>query len=117
MNRYEVLNRFLLNHAVGWFKAALDIRTLVVGIAIVICLAACLGFAFDTNTNIPEIRSRTQVGLLDIVLALASGCAGVFAFTTGASSAVIGVMVAVALLNKLLQTDFRSCLREGIALR
>ena len=44
---------------------------------------------------------RTQADLSDIILALASGCAGVIAFTTGASSVIIGVMVAVALLPPL----------------
>jgi uncharacterized membrane protein len=37
----------------------------------------------------------------DVALALASGAAGALAFTTGASSALIGVMVAVALLPPL----------------
>ncbi len=77
------------------------IKTLIAGLIIVMSLAVVWGYAFDTTTNISEIRSRTQVGVLDIVLALASGCAGVLAFTTGASSAVIGVMVAVALLPPL----------------
>ena len=44
---------------------------------------------------------RTRANLSVIILALASGCAGVLAFTTGLSSAVIGVMVAVALLPPL----------------
>lgn len=77
------------------------IKTLFAGVVIVIILSICLGYLFETSTIIPEIGSRTQVDWLDIVLALASGCAGVLAFTTGASSAVIGVMVAVALLPPL----------------
>ena len=77
------------------------LKTLSGGIFIVIFLSLCLGYFFETDVYIPEISSRTQVHLLDIVLALASGCAGVLAFTTGASSAVIGVMVAVALLPPL----------------
>ncbi len=77
------------------------LKTLITGTTLVIILSACLGYCFDTNTSIHEIKSRTQVNILDIVLALASGSAGVLAFTTGASSAVIGVMVAVALLPPL----------------
>lgn len=77
------------------------IKTLIAGVILVVMLSVCLGYVFDTNTSIDEIRSRTEVSVLDIVLALASGCAGVLAFTTGASSAVIGVMVAVALLPPL----------------
>jgi hypothetical protein len=41
------------------------------------------------------------VGLGDIAVALASGCAGALAFTTGVSATLIGVMVAVALLPPL----------------
>ena len=60
----------------------------------------------EENLNTCEIRlsdrpMRTRANLSDIILALASGCAGVLAFTTGASSAIIGVMVAVALLPPL----------------
>jgi uncharacterized hydrophobic protein (TIGR00341 family) len=77
------------------------IKTLALGTCIVLALSASLGFLFETDPNLSEIQARTQVSVLDIVLALASGCAGVLAFTTGASSAVIGVMVAVALLPPL----------------
>jgi uncharacterized hydrophobic protein (TIGR00341 family) len=45
--------------------------------------------------------SRTQVVPGEIVVALASGCAGALAFTTGVSAALVGVMVAVALLPPL----------------
>jgi uncharacterized hydrophobic protein (TIGR00341 family) len=49
----------------------------------------------------PELASRNGVGLGDIAVALASGCAGALAFTTGVSTTLIGVMVAVALLPPL----------------
>jgi uncharacterized hydrophobic protein (TIGR00341 family) len=77
------------------------LKTLLSGILIVLLLSACMGYFFDTDPTIPEITTRTRANLSDIILALASGCAGVLAFTTGASSAVIGVMVAVALLPPL----------------
>lgn len=77
------------------------LRTLLSGILIVLLLSACMGFIFNTDSNIPEIAMRTRADFSDIILALASGCAGVLAFTTGASSVVIGVMVAVALLPPL----------------
>ncbi len=78
-----------------------SLKTLCGGVVIVILLSMGMGYFFETNVNIPEIGSRTRAHFSDIVLALASGCAGVLAFTTGASSAVIGVMVAVALLPPL----------------
>jgi uncharacterized hydrophobic protein (TIGR00341 family) len=60
-----------------------------------------MGVIFEVDNNLSEIASRTEVDGSDILLALAAGSAGVFAFTTGASSTVIGVMVAVALLPPL----------------
>ena len=77
------------------------LKTLLSGILIVLLLSAGMGYFFETDPTIPEIAMRTKASLSDIILALASGCAGVLAFTTGLSSAVIGVMVAVALLPPL----------------
>lgn len=78
-----------------------SLKTLVVGSTIAVILAVCFGYFFDVSPEVHEIKTRTQIGFSDFLLALASGCAGVLAFTTGASSAVIGVMVAVALLPPL----------------
>ena len=78
-----------------------SLKTLVVGSTIAAILAICFGYFFDVSLEVHEIKTRTQIGFSDFLLALASGCAGVLAFTTGASSAVIGVMVAVALLPPL----------------
>jgi len=47
------------------------------------------------------VAAKTEVRLDSVVLALASGSAGALAFTTGLSAALIGVMVAVALLPPL----------------
>lgn len=77
------------------------LKTLLSGILIVLLLSVGMGYLFNTDKTIPEIAMRTRADYSDIILALASGCAGVLAFTTGASSAVIGVMVAVALLPPL----------------
>jgi uncharacterized hydrophobic protein (TIGR00341 family) len=62
----------------------------------------------EIDTEIPEIFSRTQVGLGDIGLALAAGTAGSLAFTTGLPAALIGVMVAVALLPPLIAVGLLS---------
>ncbi|MHC5184980.1 MAG: DUF389 domain-containing protein [Planctomycetota bacterium] len=48
-----------------------------------------------------EILSRTQISFYDIILALAAGIAGTLSFTMGLPGAIIGVMVAVALLPPL----------------
>jgi len=77
------------------------LKTLLSGIAMVLFLSIIMGYLLDADPGVREIALRTQANLSDIILALASGCAGVLAFTTGISSAVIGVMVAVALLPPL----------------
>src|SRR5690606_8016639 len=46
----------------------------------------------------PELLSRTKVGYDGIALALASGAAAVLSLVAGVSSALVGVMVAVALM-------------------
>jgi uncharacterized hydrophobic protein (TIGR00341 family) len=76
-------------------------RTLVAGIGLVLIIAFIAGASVKVDPSIPEIASRTAPDMWDILLALASGAAGVLAFTTGASAVVIGVMVAVALLPPL----------------
>ena len=77
------------------------LKTLFSGVIITLILSSGMGYFFKTDPTIPEIAMRAQANLSDIILALGSGCAGVLAFTTGLSSAVIGVMVAVALLPPL----------------
>jgi len=77
------------------------LKTMVVGILIALAVSVCLGVVISFDTTIHEITSRTEVGLGDIALALASGTAGALSFTTGLSTALIGVMVAVALLPPL----------------
>ena len=47
------------------------------------------------------MAARTGIGLGDIAVALASGGAGALAFTAGAPTVLVGVMVAVALLPPL----------------
>jgi len=73
----------------------------LVGIAVVLLVAVVLGLSLGLTPDVPEVRFRTSVGLEDVVLALAAGSAGTLSFTTGLSSAIIGVMVAVSLLPPL----------------
>lgn len=72
--------------------------TALAGVAAALALSLLIGVLLDVDPTSSEMASRTGVGLGDIVLALASGCAGALAFTTGVSAALIGVMVAVSLL-------------------
>lgn len=78
-----------------------SLRTNVFGVTLAFSLALLIGFIFPVGPDIPEIASRTGVSLSDPVLAIAAGVAGALAFTTGAPTSLIGVMVAVALLPPL----------------
>lgn len=71
------------------------------GIAVTAVLSVIIGALMNVDPTLSEVALRTNVGFGDIALALASGCAGAMAFTTGVSTTLIGVMVAVALLPPL----------------
>ena len=87
----------------GDFDLGFDaLKTSVIGVAISFALSIIIGFFFSVDPSIPQIASRSNVGISDIILALASGVAGVLAFTSGASISLIGVMVAVALMPPLI---------------
>jgi uncharacterized hydrophobic protein (TIGR00341 family) len=70
-----------------------------IGVALVFALI--VGFFFRIDPNTPEILIRTQVGISDVVVAFSAGAAGAFALTVGAPTALIGVMVAAALMPPL----------------
>ncbi|MDX1617750.1 MAG: TIGR00341 family protein [Balneolaceae bacterium] len=76
-------------------------KTAAGGLIIGLVLSYVIGMFVDVDPEIAEISSRTVVGMGDLVVALAAGSAGVLAFTRGISAAIIGVMVAVALLPPL----------------
>jgi len=80
-------------------KSAL--KTIFLGISITIVLSLAIGILLPVDPSLQEISSRTNVGLMDIVLALASGAAGALSFTSAAPAVLIGVAVAVALMPPL----------------
>ncbi len=84
---FKLLGRSLVANGLGLITALL--------------LSVALGSFFEIDPEIPAIASRTEISLQQILLALASGIAGALAFTRGAPAALIGVMVAVALLPPL----------------
>jgi uncharacterized hydrophobic protein (TIGR00341 family) len=73
-------------------------KTNAIGVATAVALAAAVGRTLPVDPTIPSLASRTGLDLGSLALALAAGAAGTLAFTQGLSGAVIGVMVAVALL-------------------
>lgn len=83
----------------GDFKLGRDaLKTNLSGLLIALGLSIFIGLTLTVDPTVSEIASRTQVNFADILVALASGTAGVLAFTAGLSAVLIGVMVAVALL-------------------
>lgn len=78
-----------------------SIKTNISGLMVALAISFALGMFMNVDPELYHIASRTEVHLSDIALALASGAAGVLAYTMGMSTAVIGVMVAVALLPPL----------------
>ena len=72
--------------------------TNIVGITFAIILSVIIGLLWPFDDNSPELIARTKVGLDSVALALASGAAAALSITTGLSSVLVGVMVAVALL-------------------
>jgi len=81
-----------------------SIRTTALGFLSALALSFLIGMGLTIDPTLTEISVRTSVDGLDLVLATASGVAGALALTTGASSSLIGVMVAVALLPPLVTT-------------
>jgi uncharacterized hydrophobic protein (TIGR00341 family) len=73
-------------------------RASVYGLSIAIAMSVALGMVLAVDPLLPEIQSRTHVALTDMVLAFAAGAAGTVAYTSGAPTYLVGVMVAVALL-------------------
>lgn len=68
------------------------------GIGLAFLLALAIGLVWPVDIRSHELLARTDVGLDSVALALASGAAAVLSITTGLSSVLVGVMVAVALL-------------------
>ncbi len=77
------------------------ISTNMIGLILALGLSIVLGMIFDIQPDNHEVLIRTRVNISDVIIAFASGAAGVLAFTSGASSTLIGVMVAVALMPPL----------------
>lgn len=73
-------------------------RTALVGLSLGFAIAFALGAFFDVNFDSHEMTARTVFGLDAIALALASGAAAALSIAAGMPAALVGVMVAVALL-------------------
>lgn len=75
-----------------------SLRTSLIGMGIALAICITVGYFSPFDQSSVELMSRTRVGPEAILLALASGAAAVISLTSGLSSVLVGVMVAVALL-------------------
>ncbi|MBY9068378.1 TIGR00341 family protein [Hyphomonas sp. WL0036] len=74
------------------------ILTLLAGIGIALAVSFALAMIMPPNWESRELMSRAEVRLDGLALAMAAGGAAALSVTRGASSALVGVMVAAALL-------------------
>ncbi len=75
-----------------------SLATNFAGLTLAVVLSMAIAWLWPAESFSREIMARTDIGLDDVALALASGAAGVLSLTAGVSSVLVGVMVAVALL-------------------
>jgi uncharacterized hydrophobic protein (TIGR00341 family) len=75
-----------------------SLKTNLAGLGLAMLMAVAIGLVWPDYINSHELMMRTDVGLDGVLLALASGAAAVLSLTTALSSALVGVMVAVAIL-------------------
>ncbi|PCH98511.1 MAG: TIGR00341 family protein [Alphaproteobacteria bacterium] len=75
-----------------------SLMTCALGLLAAIIPCIVLGVFLPPDITSHELHSRTEINFSAIILALASGAAAVLSLTTGVSSALVGVMVSVALL-------------------
>lgn len=78
-----------------------SIITNMSGMVLGLLTGLLLGIVLNVDPEIPEIASRSDVSYFYLFLALATGVAGAYSITTGVADALVGVMVAVALLPPL----------------
>ena len=81
----------------GWRS----LKANAVGLFSSLAVAFVMGLLMDIDLESQQLIRRTTASLGDITIALAAGSAGVLAFTRGVPAAIVGVMVAVALLPPL----------------
>ncbi|GGM39923.1 hypothetical protein GCM10011351_27580 [Paraliobacillus quinghaiensis] len=75
-----------------------SVITALYGLALPIVISILFGIIFELPLDSREFQARTNIELMDIILALAAGAAGALSFAKRVSEALVGVMVSVALL-------------------
>lgn len=75
-----------------------SLRSNLAGLGLAVVISIIIAKLWPVSIESRELFARTDVGLDGVALALASGAAAALSFTTGLSTVLVGVMVAVALL-------------------
>ena len=75
-----------------------SLKTNAAGLSVATGIGIAFGLFWGLDYESKELMTRTVVGLDSIMLALASGAAAVLSLTNGLPTALVGVMVAVALM-------------------
>ncbi len=91
----------LANILADRFLAFNVVKLVLADILVITAISWTIGWTFGIDQVTKELSMRTSVGLADVITALASGAAGVLGLAAGLASALVGVMVAVALLPPL----------------
>ena len=88
--------------ALADFKLARKaIITNIIGFTLVLSISILMGLFMKVDPAIPQIAARSDVSNFYIFIALATGVAGAYSIAAGVAEALVGVMVAVALLPPL----------------
>jgi uncharacterized hydrophobic protein (TIGR00341 family) len=80
------------------------LKACIVAIGSIFIVSVALGYGFATSEWVEGPGGDISVSPGDVGLALAAGIAGALSFTSGLSAALVGVMVAVALVPPLVHT-------------
>lgn len=84
-----------------WTLGKNALKAIVAGVSLAGGLSLLMGALLTVDPAASALAARSQPGIGDVLLALSAGTAGALAFTSGVSTIVVGVMVAVALLPPL----------------
>lgn len=80
-------------------KQAIKVGGISIGLAL--GLTICLGIVCPISLDLPGVMARVSVEPMDVGLAIAAGIASALSLTSDNRNAIVGVMVAVALLPPL----------------
>ena len=83
----------------AWLRKSL--RSLFIGVGLAILFCALIVVFSPIKTVTPEIASRTQPNLFDLLVAIFSAIAGAYAVIRGREGTIVGVAIATALMPPL----------------